>query len=78
MTVLLMTDRLGSALAEGLDCMKAAGLITKYSIIWEGRSEAPKVIIWRACDTSDAALRRSIADGLAGLVGESQLTVERG
>jgi hypothetical protein len=65
-----------SALVEGLECMKTGGLITKYNIVWDQGSEAPKIIIGRACDTPDAALRRSIADRLVGLVAESQLIVE--
>ena len=66
-----------SALTVGLDCMKAAGLITRYNLVWESGSEAPKILLWTTTDTPNEALRRSIADGLAGLAGESQLSIER-
>ena len=72
-----MTSNLHDGLTEALECVKAAGLIRKYSLAWSGRSEAPHVIVWKATDTSDEALRRTVADSLAGLAAESQITVER-
>jgi hypothetical protein len=71
-----MASKPHGALIEGLECMKRGGLITKYRIVWDRGSEVPKIIVGRACDTPDEALRRSIADGLAGLVGASQLVIE--
>jgi hypothetical protein len=41
------------------------------------RSEAPRIHVWKATDAPDEALRRSIADSLAGLAAESQLTIEK-
>jgi hypothetical protein len=62
-----------SGIVDGLESMTAAGRITRYTITWEGRE--PKVTVWRACDTPDADLRKTILDGMAGLVAETQLTV---
>jgi hypothetical protein len=70
-----MTAKLQNALIEALDCIKSAGLIRKYSVVWNGRSEAPRIIVWKATDTSEEALRRSVADSLAGLAAESLITV---
>jgi hypothetical protein len=72
-----MTVKLHDALTEALDCLKAAGLIRKYSLVWSGRSEVPRIIVWKGGDTSDEALRRSVAHSLAGLAVESQITVEK-
>jgi hypothetical protein len=55
-----MTAKLQSALTEALDCTKSVGLIRKYSLIWNCRSEAPR-IVWKATDSSEEALRRSVA-----------------
>jgi hypothetical protein len=30
------------ALTEALECIKAAGLTRRYSLVWQGRSEAPR------------------------------------
>jgi hypothetical protein len=70
-----MTAKLQSALIEALDCIKSAGLIRKYTLIWNGGSEAPRIIVWKATDSSEEALRRSVADSPAGLAAESQVTV---
>ena len=69
-----MDARRGS-IVDGLDAMKAAGLITRYHLTWETPSSEPKVAIWRACDTPDEQLRKSIADGMAGLIAEAQLSI---
>jgi hypothetical protein len=72
-----MTTKVNDALTEALDCVKASGLIRKYSLVWSGRSEVPRIIVWKATDASDEALRHSLAESLAGLATESQVTVER-
>jgi hypothetical protein len=64
-------------LTEALECIKAGGLIRKYSLVWSNRSDAPRIVVWKASDSSDEELRRSIADGLAGLAAESQVTIEK-
>jgi hypothetical protein len=55
-----MTTKLHDALTEALECVKAGGVIRKYSLVWSGRSEAPRIIVWKATNTSDDALRRSL------------------
>ena len=72
-----MTTKIHDALTEALECMKSGGLIRKYSVAWSGGTEPPRIMLWKAADASDEALRRSIADSLVGLVAESQLTIER-
>ena len=64
-----------SGIVDGLEAMKAAGFIIRYDLTWEGSGGEPKVAVWRACDTPDHELRKSIADGLAGLVTEVQLCI---
>jgi len=64
-----------SGIVDGLEAMKAAGLIIRYHLTWEGPGGEPKISVWRACDTPDDQLRKSIADGLAGLVAEAQLSI---
>ena len=73
----VMTTKLHDALTEALECVKAGGVIRKYSLVWSGRSEAPRIIVWKATNTSDDALRRSLLDSLAGLAGEEQFTIEK-
>ena len=63
-----------SGIVDGLEAMKAAGLIIRYNLTWEAPGE-PKVAVWRACDAPDEQLRKSIADGLAGLLTEAQLSI---
>ncbi|WP_407122639.1 hypothetical protein [Bradyrhizobium sp. STM 3561] len=70
--------KLHDALSEALETIEAGGLIRKYSLVWSRRSEAPRIIVWKATDTPDDALRRTIADSLAGLAAESQITIEKG
>jgi hypothetical protein len=72
-----MTAKVQNALTEALDCIKSAGLIRKYSLLWIRRSDGPRIIVWKATDSSDEALRRSVADSLAGLAAESQVTIGR-
>jgi hypothetical protein len=48
-----MTAKLQNALTEALDCIKSAGLIRKYSLVWDYRSEAPRIIVWKATDSSE-------------------------
>ena len=72
-----MTTKVHDALTEALDCVKASGLIRKYSLVWGGRSEVPHITVWKATDASDEALRHSLAESLAGLATESQVTIER-
>lgn len=69
--------KLHDPLTEALECIKAGGLIRKYSLIWRDRSDAPRIVVWKASDRSDEELRRSIADGLAGLAAESQVAVAK-
>jgi len=64
-----------SGIVDGLEAMKAAGLIIRYNLTWERPGGEPKVAVWRACDTPDDELRKSIAGGLAGLVTEAQLSI---
>ncbi len=64
-----------SGIVDGLEAMKAAGLIIRYNLTWEGPGGEPKVAVWRACDTPDDHLRKSMAGGLAGLVTEAQLII---
>ena len=72
-----MTAKVHDALTEALDCVKASGLIRKYSLVWSGRSEVPRIIVWKATDASDEALRHSIAESLAGLAADSQVVIEK-
>lgn len=73
-----MTAKLHEALTEALESIKAGGLIRRYSLVWTGRgSEAPRIVVWKAADASDEALRRTIADSLAGLAAEAQVTIEK-
>lgn len=54
-----MTAKLREALTEALESIKAGGLIRRYSLVWTGRgSEAPRIVVWKAADASDEALRR--------------------
>jgi hypothetical protein len=73
-----MTAKLHDALTEALESVKAGGLILRYSLVWSGRGDAPRIVIWKAADVPDEALRRTIADSLAGLAAESQITIEKG
>jgi hypothetical protein len=66
-----------NALTEALECVKSAGLIRRYSLVWDAGSDAPRIHVWKATDAPDEALRRSIAGSLAGLAAESQLTIEK-
>jgi hypothetical protein len=71
----IMDSNLHDALTEALECVKTAGLIRRYSLTWSGRSEASHIVVWKATDTSDQALRRAISESLAGLAAESQITI---
>lgn len=71
-----MTNTVNDALTEALDSLKTGGGVRKYSLVWSGRSEAPRIVIWKAADTSDEELRHSVAESLAGLAAESQISVE--
>jgi hypothetical protein len=62
-------------IVDGLEAMKAAGLIIRYDLTWEEPEGEPKVAIWRACNTPDDDLRKSITDGLTGLVTQAQLSI---
>jgi hypothetical protein len=72
-----MTVELHNALTEALERLKAAGLIHKYSLVWVGRSEAPRIIVQKTLNASDEELRRSLAHSLSGLAVEAQITVEK-
>jgi hypothetical protein len=74
---LMTATKLHDALTEALDCIKAGGLIGKYSLAWDSRSDAPRIVVWKASDIPDEELRRLIANGLAGLAAESQFTIEK-
>ncbi|WP_315767789.1 MULTISPECIES: hypothetical protein [unclassified Bradyrhizobium] len=71
-----MTNTVNDALTEALDSLKTGGVVRKYSLVWSGRSEAPRIVIWKVADTSDEELRHSVAESLAGLAAESQISVE--
>ncbi|WP_316189329.1 MULTISPECIES: hypothetical protein [unclassified Bradyrhizobium] len=71
-----MTNTVNDALTEALDSLKTGGVVRKYSLVWSGRSEAPRIVIWKAADTSDEEFRHSVAESLAGLAAESQISVE--
>jgi hypothetical protein len=73
----MTATQLHDPLTEALECIKAGGLIRKYSLVWSNRSDGPRIVVWKASDSSDEELRRSIADGLTGLAAESQVTIER-
>src|ERR1700724_697682 len=51
------------------------GLIIQYHFTWEGPRTESKVGGGRACGMPDAHLRRSSADGLAGVLTEAKLSV---
>lgn len=72
-----MTTKVHNALTEALDCVKESGLIRKYSLVWSGRSEVPRIIVWKGTDATDEELRRSLSESLAGLAAESQVTIEK-
>ncbi len=69
----MMNTKLHDTLTEALESLKARGLIRKYSPVWTGRSEAPRISLWKAADVPDDALRHTIA----GIVAESELTIEK-
>ena len=73
----IVSVKLHDALSEALETIQAGGLIRKYGLVWSRRSEAPQIIVWKATDTPDDALRRTIANSLAGLAAESQIIVEK-
>jgi hypothetical protein len=73
----MMTAKIHDALTEALDCVKESGLIRKYSLVWSGRSEVPRIVVWKGTDATDEELRRSLAESLAGLAAESQVTIEK-
>jgi hypothetical protein len=73
----MMTAKVHDALTEALDCVKERGLIRKYSLVWSGRSEVPRIIVWTGTDATDEELRRSLAKSLAGLAVDSQVTIEK-
>ena len=68
-------DARRSGIVDGLDAMKSAGLIIRYHLTWEAPGGEPKVAIWRACDTSDEELRKSITDAMAGLLAQNQVNI---
>ncbi|WP_024507560.1 hypothetical protein [Bradyrhizobium sp. ARR65] len=72
-----MAMDLHHAVTDALETIKAGGLIRKYSLTYLGRSEAPRITIWKAADVSDDELRRKLVESLAGLAAESQLTIEK-
>ncbi|GKQ53538.1 hypothetical protein [Bradyrhizobium sp. Ce-3] len=72
-----MTAQLHDLLTEALESIKSGGLIRKYSLVWAGRSEAPRIIVWKSADVSDEALRRTMMRSLAGLAAESQIAIEK-
>jgi hypothetical protein len=72
-----MTAKLHDALTEALENVKAGGLIRKYSLVWSGRSEAPRIIVWKAADVSDDELRRQMTASLAGHAADAQVTIEK-
>jgi hypothetical protein len=72
-----MAANLHDALIDALEAIKSGGVIRRYSLTYVGRSEAPRIAIWRAADLSDDELRRKLAESLAGLAAESQLAIEK-
>jgi hypothetical protein len=72
-----MVANVHDALTEALECIKASGLIRRYALVWSGRSAAPRIIVWKAADTSDEGLRNHLVQSLAGLATESQFTIEK-
>ncbi|MGN8545346.1 hypothetical protein ACQPTN_10505 [Bradyrhizobium sp. 13971] len=72
-----MTVQLHDLLTEALESIKSGGLIRRYSLVWAGRSEAPRIIVWKSADVSDAALRRTMMRSLAGLAAELQIVIEK-
>ncbi|WP_407180010.1 hypothetical protein [Bradyrhizobium sp. STM 3562] len=72
-----MATNLHEAVTDALESIKAGGLIRKYSFVFSGRSEAPRIAVWKAADLSDDELRRKLADSLAGLAAEARLTIEK-
>lgn len=72
-----MTAQLHDLLTEALESIKSGGLIHKYSLVWAGRSEAPRIIVCKSADISDDVLRRTIVSSLAGLAADSQITIEK-
>jgi hypothetical protein len=72
-----MANKPRSALTEGLECMKATGLITKYNLIFEAA-----VRLLTSWSGKGPTSRRMPCGGrsrmeLAGLVDQSRLIVER-
>ncbi|GEC57603.1 hypothetical protein ABIF38_002550 [Bradyrhizobium japonicum] len=72
-----MTVQLHDLLTEALESIKSGGLIRRYSLVWAGRSEAPRIIVWKSADVADEALRRTMMRSLAGLAAESQIVIEK-
>jgi hypothetical protein len=72
-----MIAKVHDALTEALDCIKASGLIRRYALVWSGRDAAPRIIVWKAADASDEAVRNHLVHSLAGLAAESQLAIEK-
>jgi hypothetical protein len=46
---------------------------------WSGAAGvlAPRIVVWKAGDTSDEALRNHLVHSLVGLAAESQFTIEK-
>jgi len=72
-----MVAKVHDVLTEALECFKASGLIRRYALVWSGRSAAPRIIVWKAADTSDEWLRNHLAQSLAGLATESHVAIEK-
>jgi len=72
-----MATEVHDALTEALDCIKVNGLIRRYALVWSGRGAAPRIVVWKAGDTSDEALRNHLVHSLAGLAAESQFAIEK-
>jgi hypothetical protein len=72
-----MIAKVHDALTEALECIKENGLIRRYALVWSGRGAPPRIIVWKAADTSDEALRSHLVHSLAGLATESQFTIEK-
>jgi hypothetical protein len=73
----MMTAKVHDALTEALDCVKESGLVRKYSLVWSGRSEVPRIVVWKGTDATDEELRRSLPESLAGHAADSQVTIEK-
>jgi hypothetical protein len=66
-----------NAIAGKLEAGKAAGWLSEYLVAWHGPSDhlAPNVVVWRAHDQNNEAVRAYVNGLLADLVSERDIVI---